>query len=170
MVEQSFGDLYSASEQAELPEEALLASLDAATRWRSPSCGQGERVLDLGSGAASTFLLSARRVGPTGRAFGVDMTDDALDLARRTSRPPARPMWCSSRTIESIPLPAESIDVVISNCVINLSVDKPAVLGEMFRVWRAVAGSASRCGGGRPRVTGRAGPSEGAMSGASPGR
>src|SRR5690606_9674042 len=96
---------------------------------------EGERVLDLGSGGGIDALLSARRVGPTGRAFGVDMTDEMLELARaNAAKAGATNVEFVKGTIEDIPLDAESVDVVISNCVINLSVDKPAVLAEMFRV------------------------------------
>lgn len=128
-------DLYSASEQAELPEEAVLASLGCGNPLAVAELRPGERVLDLGSGGGIDVLLSARRVGETGRAFGLDMTDEMLTLARRNAAAAgATNVEFLKGTIEAIPLPAGSIDVVISNCVINLSVDKPAVLAEMFRV------------------------------------
>jgi len=127
--------LYSESEQAELPEEAVLASLGCGNPLAVAELREGERVLDLGSGGGIDVLLSARRVGETGRAFGVDMTDEMLTLARRNAAAAgATNVEFLKGTIEEIPLPAGSIDVVISNCVVNLSVDKPAVLREMFRV------------------------------------
>ena len=127
--------LYSESEQAELPEEAVLASLGCGNPLAVAELREGERVLDLGSGGGIDVLLSARRVGETGRAFGVDMTDEMLTLARRNAAAAgATNVEFLKGTIEAIPLPAGSIDVVISNCVVNLSVDKPAVLREMFRV------------------------------------
>jgi SAM-dependent methyltransferase len=135
-VDSAFGSgLYSASEQGELPAEAVLASLGCGNPVAVAELHAGERVLDLGSGGGIDVLLSARRVGPTGRAFGVDMTDEMLELARtNAAKAGATNVEFVKGTIEDIPLPAESVDVVISNCVINLSVDKPAVLAEMFRV------------------------------------
>ena len=128
-------DLYSVSERAELPDDAVLASLGCGNPLAVAELQPGERVLDLGSGGGIDVLLSARRVGETGRAFGLDMTDEMLTLARRNAADAgARNVEFLKGTIEAIPLPAESTDVVISNCVINLSVDKPAVLAEMFRV------------------------------------
>jgi arsenite methyltransferase len=128
-------DLYTASEQAELPEEAVLASLGCGNPLAVAELRPGERVLDLGSGGGIDVLLSARRVGDNGRAFGLDMTDEMLALARRNAAAAgATNVEFLKGRIESIPLPAESVDVVISNCVVNLSVDKPAVLREMFRV------------------------------------
>ncbi len=129
------GVLYSVEEQGELPEDALLASLGCGNPLAVAELRPGERVLDLGSGGGIDVLLSARRVGPSGRVFGVDMTDEMITLARRNSSASGLTnVEFLKGTIESIPLPGESIDVAISNCVINLSVDKPAVLGEMFRV------------------------------------
>lgn len=126
---------YSAGEQGELPAEAVLASLGCGNPVAVAELNEGERVLDLGSGGGIDVLLSARRVGPAGRAFGVDMTDEMLALARANAeRAGATNVEFRKGAIEAIPLPAESVDVVISNCVINLSVDKPAVLAEMFRV------------------------------------
>lgn len=135
-VDAAFGSgLYSAGEQEELPAEAVLASLGCGNPVAVAELHEGERVLDLGSGGGIDVLLSARRVGPTGRAFGVDMTDEMLALARaNAAKAGATNVEFVKGTIEAIPLPAESIDVVISNCVINLSVDKPTVLAEMFRV------------------------------------
>jgi SAM-dependent methyltransferase len=135
-VDAAFGSsLYSAGEQGELPPEAVLASLGCGNPVAVAELREGERVLDLGSGGGIDVLLSARRVGPTGRAFGVDMTDEMLELARaNAAKAGATNVEFVKGTIEDIPLAAESVDVVISNCVINLSVDKPAVLAEMFRV------------------------------------
>lgn len=135
-VDSAFGSgLYSAGEQGELPAEAVLASLGCGNPVAVAELHEGERVLDLGSGGGIDVLLSARRVGPTGRAFGVDMTDEMLALARtNAAKAGATNVEFVQGTIEAIPLPDRSIDVVISNCVINLSVDKPAVLSEMFRV------------------------------------
>lgn len=126
---------YSASEQAELPDAALAASLGCGNPTAVAELGEGERVLDLGSGGGIDVLLSARRVGPTGFAYGVDMTDEMLELARRNATAAgATNVEFRKGNIESIPLPDGAVDVVISNCVINLSTDKPAVLAEMFRV------------------------------------
>jgi SAM-dependent methyltransferase len=135
-VDAAFGaGLYSAGEQDELPAEAVLASLGCGNPVAVAELHEGERVLDLGSGGGIDVLLSAKRVGPTGRAFGVDMTDEMLTLARaNAAKAGSTNVEFLKGTIEAIPLPAESVDVVISNCVINLSVDKPAVLAEMFRV------------------------------------
>jgi arsenite methyltransferase len=137
-VEEGFGaGLYSAGEQAELPAQALAASLGCGNPLAVAELLAGETVLDLGSGGGIDVLLSARRVGPTGFAYGVDMTDEMLDLARaNASRAGAANVEFVKGTIEDVPLPDASIDVIISNCVINLSVDKPAVLAEMFRLLR----------------------------------
>jgi SAM-dependent methyltransferase len=127
--------LYSALEQEELPEAALLASLGCGNPIAVAELREGERVLDLGSGGGIDVLLSAKRVGPTGRAFGLDMTDEMLALAQRNAAEAgAANVEFLKGHIESIPLPAESIDVVISNCVINLAADKPAVFREIARV------------------------------------
>jgi arsenite methyltransferase len=127
--------LYEAGEIAGLPEEAVLASLGCGNPLAVADLRQGERVLDLGSGGGIDVLLSARRVGPSGLAYGVDMTDDMLELARQNAdKAGARNVEFRKGEIEALPLPDASVDVVISNCVINLSVDKPAVLAEMFRV------------------------------------
>jgi SAM-dependent methyltransferase len=135
-VGDSFGAaLYGADELDMLPVEAVAASLGCGNPLMVAELKPGERVLDLGSGGGIDVLLSARRVGPNGRAYGVDMTDEMLALARaNAARTGATNVEFLRGQIEAIPLPAESIDVVISNCVINLSVDKPAVLAEMFRV------------------------------------
>jgi arsenite methyltransferase len=127
--------LYREGETDGLPEEAVLASLGCGNPLAVADLREGERVLDLGSGGGVDVLLSARRVGPSGFAYGVDMTDDMLDLARRNAaRAGAANVEFRKGQIEDLPLPDASVDVVISNCVINLSVDKPAVLAEMFRV------------------------------------
>jgi arsenite methyltransferase len=135
-VDAAFGSgLYTAGQQGELPAEAVLASLGCGNPVAVAELREGDRVLDLGSGGGIDVLLSARRVGPTGRAFGVDMTDEMLALARaNAAKAGTTNVEFLKGTIEAIPLPADSIDVVISNCVINLSTDKPAVLAEMFRV------------------------------------
>ncbi|MEO5744669.1 MAG: arsenite methyltransferase [Terracoccus sp.] len=135
-VGQAFGaSLYGSPEQDELPEEALLASLGCGNPTAVADLREGETVLDLGSGGGIDVLLSARRVGPTGHAFGVDMTDEMLALAEsnRAASGVSNVQFLKG-TIESVPLPDAAVDVVISNCVINLSTDKPAVLAEMFRV------------------------------------
>lgn len=136
VVDQSFGaGLYDADEQAELPAEALAASLGCGNPLAVAALQPGERVLDLGSGGGIDVLLSARRVGETGFAYGVDMTDEMLDLARgNATKAGAANVEFLKGTIEEVPLPDASVDVVISNCVINLSVDKPQVLAEMHRV------------------------------------
>lgn len=127
--------LYGAAEHGELPEEAVLASLGCGNPTAVADLHPGERVLDLGSGGGIDVLLSARRVGPTGRAYGVDMTEEMLTLARaNAARAGATNVEFLHGSIETVPLPDASVDVVISNCVINLSTDKPAVLAEMHRV------------------------------------
>ena len=129
--------LYSALEQAELPDAAVLASLGCGNPTAVAELREGERVLDLGSGGGIDVLLSAKRVGPTGRAFGVDMTDEMLALAQRNAAEAgATNVEFLKGTIEALPLPADSIDVVISNCVVNLAADKPAVFREIARVLR----------------------------------
>jgi arsenite methyltransferase len=129
--------LYSALEQAELPDAAVLASLGCGNPTAVADLHEGERVLDLGSGGGIDVLLSAKRVGPTGRAFGVDMTDEMLVLAQRNAAEAgATNVEFLKGTIEALPLPADSIDVVISNCVVNLAADKGAVFGEIARVLR----------------------------------
>jgi len=136
--EEGFGArLYAAGDQADLPDAALLASLGCGNPTAVAELGEGETVLDLGSGGGIDVLLSARRVGPTGKAYGLDMTDEMLELARRNAaQAGAANVEFLKGHMEAIPLAASSVDVVISNCVINLSPDKPAVLAEMFRVLR----------------------------------
>jgi arsenite methyltransferase len=130
-------ELYSALERAELPETAVLASLGCGNPIAVAELHAGERVLDLGSGGGIDVLLSASRVGPTGRAIGLDMTDEMLALAQRNAAEAgAANVEFLKGTIEAIPLPAESVDVVISNCVVNLAADKPAVFREIARVLR----------------------------------
>ena len=127
--------LYTPGETDGLPEEAVLASLGCGNPLAVADLREGERVLDLGSGGGIDVLLSARRVGPTGFAYGLDMTEEMLTLARaNATKAGATNVEFVQGQIEDIPLPDSSIDVVISNCVINLSTDKSAVIGEMFRV------------------------------------
>ncbi len=129
--------LYSALERDELPDAAVMASLGCGNPIAVADLHPGERVLDLGSGGGIDVLLSAKRVGPSGRAFGLDMTDEMLALAmRNAAEAEATNVEFLRGTIESIPLPASSIDVVISNCVVNLAADKPAVFREVARVLR----------------------------------
>ncbi|HEX9381352.1 MAG TPA: arsenite methyltransferase [Gaiellaceae bacterium] len=129
--------LYDPELQGEVPEAAVLASLGCGNPTAVAELREGEVVLDLGSGGGIDVLLSAKRVGPTGLAYGVDMTDEMLELARRNA---AEAGVTNARflkgEIENIPLPSESVDVVISNCVVNLSTDKPSVLREIHRVLR----------------------------------
>ncbi|MBC9226648.1 arsenite methyltransferase [Aeromicrobium sp. 636] len=128
-------DLYDPQAAGDVPAEALAASLGCGNPTAVAALHPGERVLDLGSGGGIDVLLSARRVGETGFAYGVDMTDEMLDLARANAeKAGARNVEFLRGTIEDVPLPDGSVDVVISNCVINLSVDKPQVMAEMFRV------------------------------------
>ena len=127
-----------AGERDELPAAAVAAGLGCGNPMAVADLQPGEIVLDLGSGGGIDVILSARRVGPTGKAYGLDMTEEMLDLARRNAADAAVDnVEFLTGDIESVPLPAGSVDVVISNCVINLSVDKPAVFAEMFRVLRA---------------------------------
>ena len=132
----SFGsELYEIGERDSLPEAAVLASLGCGNPMAVADLNEGEVVLDLGSGGGIDVLLSAQRVGPAGKAYGLDMTDEMLALARRNKDEAGVDNVEFLRGyIEAVPLPDETIDVVISNCVINLSEDKPAVFGEMFRV------------------------------------
>ncbi len=131
-----FGEaLYDAEQRGELPQAATLASLGCGNPTAVAELHEGETVLDLGSGGGIDVILSARRVGPTGIAYGVDMTDEMLALAQRNAREAGvTNVHFLKGVIEQIPLPADSVDVVISNCVINLSTDKPAVLTEIARV------------------------------------
>jgi arsenite methyltransferase len=137
-VDEQFGAaLYGTDEQSELPAEALAASLGCGNPLAVAELRTGERVLDLGSGGGIDVLLSARRVGETGYAYGVDMTDEMLALARANAeKAGVSNVEFVKGTIEDVPLPDGAVDVVISNCVINLSTDKPMVLAEMFRVLR----------------------------------
>ena len=129
------GTLYTQLDRDDLPVAAVAASLGCGNPTAVAELRAGERVLDLGSGGGIDVLLSARRVGPTGYVYGVDMTDEMLDLARaNAAQAGATNVEFVRGTIEDIPLPDRSVDVIISNCVINLSVDKPKVLAEMFRV------------------------------------
>jgi len=130
-------EFYSTDERDALPETAVLASLGCGNPTAVAELRSGEVVLDLGSGGGIDVLLSAKRVGPTGKAYGLDMTEEMLALARRNAtQAGATNVEFLMGHIEQIPLPAATVDVVISNCVINLSVDKPAVFAETFRVLR----------------------------------
>jgi arsenite methyltransferase len=133
-----FGEsLYDRVDQAEVPEAALELSLGCGNPTAVAELHQGETVLDLGSGAGTDVLLSAHRVGPTGKVYGLDMTDEMLDRARQNAAQAgvANVEWLRGY-IEDVPLPDGAVDVVISNCVINLSADKPKVIRESFRVLR----------------------------------
>ena len=128
-------NLYTNAETAGLPSEAVAVSLGCGNPTALIDLKAGDTVLDLGSGGGIDVLLSAKRVGPSGKVYGLDMTDDMLSLARQNQRKAgATNVEFLKGTIESIPLPDSSVDVIISNCVINLSVDKDAVLREAFRV------------------------------------
>jgi SAM-dependent methyltransferase len=128
-------DLYSADQTAAVPAEAVAVSLGCGNPTALAALEPGQTVLDLGSGGGIDVLLSAKRVGPTGRAYGLDMTDEMLALARENQRRAgAENVEFLKGTIEAIPLPDATVDVIISNCVINLSADKDAVLREAFRV------------------------------------
>ncbi len=128
-------DLYDATDTASLPEAAVLASFGCGNPTALAELRPGEVVLDLGSGAGIDVLLSAKRVGPTGLAYGLDMTDEMLELANANkAKAGATNVTFLKGTIENIPLPKDTVDVIISNCVINLSGDKDAVLREAFRV------------------------------------
>jgi arsenite methyltransferase len=131
-----FGELlYSSEERGGLPDAAVLASLGCGNPAAVAELHEGETVLDLGSGGGIDVILSAKRVGPSGTAYGLDMTDEMLALAQQNARDAGvSNVHFLKGVIEQIPLPANSVDVVISNCVINLSTDKPAVLSEMARV------------------------------------
>jgi arsenite methyltransferase len=137
-AEPGFGaELYAQLDQDQLPDTALLASLGCGNPTAVAELHEGETVLDLGSGGGIDVLLSAKRVGPTGKAYGLDMTEEMLALARANAAE-ARATnveWLKGQ-IEAIPLPAATVDVVISNCVVNLSTDKQAVFRETFRVLR----------------------------------
>ena len=133
-----FGEiLYADADRAALPDAAVLASLGCGNPTAVAELREGERVLDLGSGGGIDVILSAQRVGPSGRAFGLDMTDEMLELAvRNASEAGVTNVEFVRGTIESVPLPSSTIDVVISNCVINLAADKAAVFREIARVLR----------------------------------
>ena len=135
---EAFGSgLYETEDRDALPDAAQLASLGCGNPTAVADLHEGEVVLDLGSGGGIDVLLSARRVGPTGKAYGLDMTDEMLDLARRNQREAGvENVEFVKGTIEDVPLPDDSIDVIISNCVINLSGDKSAVFREAARVLR----------------------------------
>ncbi|CAM5442373.1 arsenite S-adenosylmethyltransferase [Streptomyces spiroverticillatus] len=135
-VDENFGStLYAADERDALPAEAVAASLGCGNPTAVADLREGERVLDLGSGGGIDVLLSARRVGPTGKAYGLDMTEEMLALALANQKQAgATNVEFLKGAIEAVPLPAHTIDVVISNCVVNLSTDKPAVFAEMYRV------------------------------------
>jgi arsenite methyltransferase len=137
-VGEGFGSaLYALDDRSELPADAVAASLGCGDPTAVAELVEGETVLDLGSGGGIDVLLSARRVGPTGFAYGVDMTDEMLALAEANrAKAGATNVAFLKSTIEAVPLPDSSVDVVISNCVINLSTDKAAVLAEMFRLLR----------------------------------
>ena len=129
--------LYEVDETSELPRAAVLASLGCGNPTALAELHPGEVVLDLGSGGGIDVLLSAKRVGPTGKAYGLDMTDEMLALARENQRKAGvSNVEFLKGEIEDVPLPDESVDVIISNCVINLSLDKDKVLAEAFRVLR----------------------------------
>ncbi len=130
-------NLYDAQQAAELPAEAVAASLGCGNPTALAHLSPGETVLDLGSGGGIDVLLSAKRVGPTGKAYGLDMTDEMLALARENQRKAGvENVEFLKGEMENIPLPDNSVDVIISNCVINLSADKDRVLAEAFRVLR----------------------------------
>ncbi|MBC2866170.1 arsenite methyltransferase [Streptomyces mexicanus] len=135
-IDDTFGSaLYAAGERDALPAEAVAASLGCGNPTAVAELREGERVLDLGSGGGIDVLLSARRVGPTGKAYGLDMTEEMLALAlANAAKAGVTNVEFLKGTIEAVPLPAHTVDVVISNCVINLSTDKPAVFAEAFRV------------------------------------
>src|SRR3972149_5886285 len=127
--------LYNTDEIRELPKEALLASLGCGNPVAVAEMREGEVVLDLGSGGGIDVLLSARRVGPTGKAYGLDMTDEMLHLAKQNAeKAGVTNVQFLRGEMENIPLPSEEVDVIISNCVVNLSPDKDAVLREAYRV------------------------------------
>jgi arsenite methyltransferase len=138
VTDDSFGPaLYALDERTLAPSTAFLASLGCGNPTAVAELREGETVLDLGSGGGLDVILSARRVGETGVAYGVDMTDEMLDLARtNAAQAGVRNVHFLKGEIEAVPLPDSSVDVVISNCVINLSTDKPAVFAEMARVLR----------------------------------
>jgi len=130
-------NLYESEQLGAIPQEAVTASLGCGNPTMLAQLREGETVLDLGSGGGIDVLLSARRVGPTGKAYGLDMTDEMLELARENQRKAgAENVEFLKGEIENVPLPENAVDVIISNCVINLSADKGRVLREAFRVLR----------------------------------
>ena len=130
--------LYDVTEREQVPDEAVLAALGCGNPTAVAELREGETVLDLGSGGGIDVLLSARRVGPSGKVYGLDMTEEMLTLARENARKAGvENVEFLEGFIEDVPLPDASVDVIISNCVINLSSDKPKVLGEMHRVLRS---------------------------------
>jgi SAM-dependent methyltransferase len=133
-----FGEaLYTTEQRDELPDDAVLASLGCGNPIAVADLHEGETVLDLGSGGGIDVILSARRVGPSGHAYGLDMTDEMLDLGQRNAEQAnVENVTFLKGLIEDVPLPDKSVDVVISNCVVNLSTNKPAVLKEIARVLR----------------------------------
>ena len=136
--EVSGAELYRADQRDELPDAAVLASLGCGNPTAVAELREGETVLDLGSGGGIDVILSARRVGPTGLAYGLDMTDEMLELARRNAREAGVDnVRFLKGYMEDVPLADGSVDLIISNCVINLSADKPKVFAEMARVLRA---------------------------------
>src|SRR3982074_3300400 len=136
-------NLYDTTQAGQIPENALKASLGCGNPTALAQLNAGETVLDLGSGGGIDVLLSARRVGPTGKAYGLDMTDEMLALAEENMRKSGvENVEFLKGEIENIPLPDDSVDVIISNCVINLSADKDRVLREAFRVLKPAAGLA----------------------------
>ena len=169
-TERSFGaGLYDLADADGLPIEAIEASLGGGNPTAVAELREGERVLDLGSGGGIDVLLSAKRVGPSGFAYGVDMTDEMLELAEANkAKAEATNVEFLKGTIEDVPLPDGAVDVVISNCVINLSVDKPAVLAEMFRVLTPADGSESPMSSPKTTSLRQSGPSAAPTSAASP--
>jgi arsenite methyltransferase len=160
---------YDAGELGELPTAATLASLGCGNPTAVAELREGETVLDLGSGGGIDVILSAKRVGATGLAYGLDMTEEMLALARtNAAEAGVRNAIFLRGLIEDVPLPASSVDVVISNCVINLSVDKPAVFAELARVVKPAAGSGSQTSSPRTGSPRRSAPSGAATSAASP--
>jgi ubiquinone/menaquinone biosynthesis C-methylase UbiE len=135
----SFGsELYQITERESLPDAALLASLGCGNPMAVADLNEGEVVLDLGSGGGIDVLLSAQRVGSSGKVYGLDMTDEMLELAMRNKEEAGvSNVEFLKGYIEAVPLPSDTVDVVISNCVINLSTDKPSVFAEMFRILRS---------------------------------